>query len=206
MTLTNAYTTLDALKTELQLPVGDYTYDTRLETAISAASRQIDRYCGRFFYQDATVQVRTYFPETPERCPVDDISTTTGLIVKTDDNDDGTYETTLTLTTNYILLPPNAAVGYPVEPYTELQLVDSGITAFPMSYSQRPGVQVTAKFGWPSVPDDIAKACLIQSTQLFKASDAVFGGLSFDAGILRVRETLNPMAAALCEYYVKRYA
>jgi hypothetical protein len=206
MTLTNAYTTLDALKTELQLPVGDYTYDARLETAISAASRQIDRYCGRFFYQDATVQVRTYFPETPECCPVDDISTTTGLIVKTDDDDDGTYETTLTLTTNYILLPTNAAARYPVEPYTELQLVDSGITAFPMSYSQRPGVQVTAQFGWPSVPGDIAKACLVQATQLFKASDAVFGALSFDAGILRVRETLNPMAAALCEYYVKRYA
>ena len=32
--------------------------------------------------------------------------------------------------------------------------------------------------------------------------DAVFGGLNFDAGILRVRETLNPMAAALLEGYV----
>ena len=186
-----------------ELGVASTDYDTKLELAISAASRMIDAYCGRFFYQDDSVQTRTYYAWDPELVDVDDISTATGLIVKTDDNDDGTFETTLTLTTNYILLPPNADKQYPVHPFTAIRLVDSGITAFPMSASGRPGVAVTAQFGWPAVPDDVQKACLIQATQLFKASDAVFGALSFDAGILRVRDTINPMAAAALERYVK---
>lgn len=203
MALTNAYADLADLKAELNIGGADTSYDLKLELALNSASRQIDGYCGRFFYQDSALSVRTYYADDGEVCHVDDISTATGLIVKTDDNDDGTFENTLTLTTNFILLPTNAAVRYPVEPYTALRLVDSGITAFPMSYSGRPGVQVTAKFGWPTVPDDVAKACLIQATQLAKASDAVFGGLSFEAGILRVRDTLNPMAAALVERYCK---
>ena len=204
MALTNAYATLAQLKAENNIGGADTSYDTKLEIALNAASRQIDGYCGgRFFYQDAALSVRTFYADDGETCFVDDISTTTGLIVKTDDNDDGTFENTLTLNTHFILLPTNAAAKHPVEPYTCIRLVDSGITAFPMSYSGRPGVQVTAKFGWPAVPDDVEKACLIQATQLFKASDAVFGGLSFEAGILRVRDTLNPMAAALVERYCK---
>ena len=203
MALTNAYATLAQLKAENNIGGADTSYDTKLEIALNAASRQIDGYTGLFFYQDSALSVRTYYADDGETCHVDDISTTTGLIVKTDDNDDGTFENTLTLNTHFILLPTNAAAKHPVEPYTCIRLVDSGITAFPMSYSGRPGVQVTAKFGWPAVPDDVEKACLIQATQLFKASDAVFGGLSFEAGILRVRDTLNPMAAALVERYCK---
>jgi len=38
---------------------------------------------------------------------------------------------------------------------------------------------------------------------LFKSSDAAMGGLSFESGILRMRDTLNPMAAALLERYVR---
>ena len=203
MAVTNAYASLADLKAELNIGGADTSYDTKLEIALNAASRQIDGHCGRFFYQDSALSVRTYHADDWEECNTDDISTTTGLIVKTDDNDDGTFETTLTINTNFILLPTNAAVSYPVQPYTCIRLVDTGISAFPMSYSGRPGVQVTAKFGWPTVPDDVEKACLVQATQLFKASDAVFGGLSFEAGILRVRDTLNPMAAMLLERYCK---
>lgn len=203
MALTNAYATLEQLKAELSIAEADANYDTKLELAINAASRQIDGHCGRFFYQDTSVSTRSYFADDWECVSTDDISTTTGLVVKTDDNDDGTAETTLTITTNFILTPTNAAVSYPVEPYTGIRLVDSGVTAFPMSASGRPGVYVTAKFGWPAVPDDVTKACLVQATQLFKSSDAVFGGLSFEAGILRVRDTLNPMAQALLDRYCK---
>jgi hypothetical protein len=50
----------------------------------------------------------------------------------------------------------------------------------------RPTVQVTAKFGWPAVPDDVTKACLVQAGQLHKAKDTPFGvaGVS-DMGVLR---------------------
>lgn len=146
---------------------------------------------------------RQFYPDTPLDCMTDDISTTTGLVVRVDTGDTGTYDTTLTINTHFLMLPVNQDHQNPVEPFTQIRLVDTSLTAFPLWTSGLLLVRVTAKFGWPAVPDDVQKAALIQATQLFKASDAVFGGLSFDAGILRIRETLNPMAAALVEYYAK---
>lgn len=203
MALTNAYATLAELKAESNIGAADTSYDTKLELALNAASRQIDGYCGRRFWQDTNTVVRTFYADDPLTCMVDDISTLTGLVVKVDEDDDGTFETTLTINTNFIVLPLNAEDNYPVEPYTCIRVVDTGISSFPMSYSGRPGVQVTAKFGYASVPEDVQKACLIQAVQLYQSSNAVFGGLSFEAGILRVRDTLNPMAAALVERYCK---
>jgi hypothetical protein len=201
MAITNGYVALDDLARELS--ISDSLSDTKLELAISAASRQIDAYCQRFFYQDSAVVDRTYYPDDYVSLEVDDISTLTDLVVKVDNDNDGTFETTLTITTNFIVTPTNAADEYPVRPYTGLRLVDSGVSNFPIYASGRPSVQVTAKFGWPAIPEDVQKACLIQSAQLFKSSDALFGGLNFDTGIFRVRDTLNPMAAALLERYAK---
>lgn len=201
MAITNGYCTLEQLKSEMRIVTSDTADDTRLEIAIAAASRQIDAHCGRRFWQDNTVKTREYYPDNPMVCHVDDISTTDGLVVKVDDGDDGLYATTLTLNTHYILLPLNAADDSPVRPFTELRVVDTdGAAAFPL-YHLRPGVQVTARFGWPAIPDDVTKACLIQSSQLFKAADAVFGAAQFgEAGVaLRVQARLNPMAEALLE-------
>ena len=204
MTITNGYTTNALLKGELGIPVTNTEHDTKLDAAVSAASRQIDGHCGRRFWQDGSVVAREFYADSPVDCMVDDISTTTGLIVKVDTGDDGTFATTLTITTHFLLLPLNVADRVPVWPYTSLRLVNTDAAAFPSWSSGRPGVQVTAKFGWPAVPDDVAKACLIQASQLFKASDAVFGGLSFsDGGFMRVRGGLNPMADALLEQYCK---
>ena len=173
---------------------------TKRGLAISAASRQVDGFCGRFFYQDSAVADRQYFADNALDCFVDDISTTSGLIVKTDQDSDGIFETTLTLTTNYILLPTNAADMYPVSPYTQIRVVDAGVSTLPVWNNGRPGVQITAKFGWPLVPDAVTQATVIQAVQLFKSADAAFGGLSFgDAGFMRVRGTMNPLAAAILE-------
>ncbi len=203
MTITNGYCTLSQLKRELTMPAGDLDDDARLELAIGAASRQIDAHTGRRFWQDATVVAREYVADDA-RCVYvpDDISTTTGLIVKVDTDGDGTYETTLS-SSDYRLLPTNAADMIPVQPFTRLVISNSSANYFPVFYDGQPGVQVTAKFGWPAVPDDVTKACVIQATQLFKASAAVFGAVQFaDAGIaLRVRSGLNPMAEALLEPY-----
>jgi hypothetical protein len=206
MALTNAYATLPQLLAEVTTngQVLGSDWDAAGEMALNAASRQVDAHCGRRFWQDDTVQTRQYYAENYYECETDDISTVTGLIVKTDTADTGGFDTTLTITTEFLVLPLNAADRVPVWPYTELRLVD--VQSFPMSGSGRPGVQVTAKFGWPAVPDDVVKATLIEATQLFKANAAIFGGLSFgDAGFMRVREGLNPMAAALLAPYVKVY-
>lgn len=202
MTITNGYATLAELKAELG--INDTDDDEALETAIEAASRQCDDYTGRRFWQDAAVVARVYEPEDPYCLYVDDISTATGLVVKIDADGSGTYETTLTLGTDFRLEPANAAAEYPVRPYTELEIIRSRSAYYwPTGYDDVT-VQVTAKFGWSAVPEQVAKACRIQALQLFKAKDAVFGALAMgDGTTLRVKSSLNPMAEALLAAYRK---
>ncbi len=48
-------------------------------------------------------------------------------------------------------------------------------------------MQVTAKWGWPSVPDDINMACLILTADLYKRKDAPGGILGLgDLGVVRM--------------------
>lgn len=201
MTITNGYATLAQVKDTLALGSGT-TQDAKLERAINAASRQIDGATARRFWQDGSVQAVEFYADNPTLCYVDDISTTTGLIVKVDSAYDGTYATTLTINSHFILLPRNAATRTPVWPWTQIQLTPEATAYFPVSV--RPSVQVTAKFGWPAVPDDITQACIIQAIQLYKSPDATFGGLSFgDGSFMRVRSALNPLAESLIEPYCK---
>jgi hypothetical protein len=200
--VTNGYTDLQSVLAEIGIT--NANSDARIEAAINAASRQIDDYTGRRFWQDSTVQTREFYADDYRELmsaadQVLDISTATGLIVKIDTNDDGTFGTTLTVGAHFVLLPTNAADDS--EPFTGIRMVDS-IYNFPRYTSGRPGVQVTAKFGWAAVPDPVAQACLVQSVLLFKATDAAMGGLSFgDGAFMRVRGGLNPIAASLVERY-----
>jgi hypothetical protein len=203
MTITNGYATLADVAAKMGISTAG-TYDTAIEQAVEAASRQIDDYTGRRFWQDSTVQTREFYADDPSELrsvagAVMDISTTTGLVVKIDSDDNGTYATTLTVGTHFVVTPLNAADDG--EPFTGIRLVDSVYT-FPMSSSGRPGVQVTAQFGWAAVPDPVVQACIVQSVLLFKAADAAMGGLSFgDGSFMRVRGGLNPVASTLIERY-----
>jgi hypothetical protein len=148
-------------------------WNDRLERAGNAAARQIDAHCGRShgFWVDSEVKVREFYADSAYECCVDDISTTTGLIVKTDPAGDGTFATTLTIGTDFIVQPSNAADRTPVWPYTELVIPASSTSYFP-ECGRRPGVQVTAKFGWPAVPDDVAMAWLLRAGNLFDGNTA----------------------------------
>src|SRR5689334_3210749 len=106
VTVTNGYCTLAQLRTHFG-DTGSGLSTELLERAINATSRAIDNYCGRRFWLDSTVQTRLYRPELDDLAWVDDIGTTTGLIIKTDSAADGTYATTWA-TTDYELQPLNA--------------------------------------------------------------------------------------------------
>jgi hypothetical protein len=172
MAITNGYTTLALFKT--RFAVTETTYEASIEAAVEAASRRIDRYCGRRFWQDASVVTRVYTATDPQWLWTDDISTSTGLIVTTDDNWDGTYENTWTLdsytsTYGFALEPPNAADNS--QPWNVLAPLNS---AFP---TVRYGVKVVAKFGWAAVPTEIAEACMILARRVYLRKDSAFGVL-----------------------------
>ena len=113
--------------------------------------------------------------------------------MKIDSDADGSFETTLTISTDFVLAPLNAADNVPVWPYTEIRLVAN--YSFPQSYRGRPGVQVTAKFGWPAVPDDITRACLLYARDLHKSKDAVFNVAGINQfGALRIGQNATVMA------------
>lgn len=208
MSITNGYCTLAQVKSALSIT--DSTDDTALELAVNAASRQIDNWCGQRFWIDGTATVREFYVDSRGALDLDltqndvyGIATTTGLVVKVDQDGDGVFETTLTSGTDFLLNPPNAADLIPVQPYTGLSfgLNTGAIYGLPASYG-RPVVQVTAKWGWPAVPDDVTQACVLQAAQLFKSKDAVFGVAAFgEFGPLRVRSALNPIAEGLLAPY-----
>lgn len=167
-----AYATLSELKVYVGIPTGDVVDDAVLTLALDAATAQVDAYCDRTFTAESVVSTRDYQATETGLLDIEPISTTTGLIVQTDDNNDGTFETTWTLGTDYRLEPINAAAHS--LPWT--RLVALGTRWFPRP-KYRPGVRVTAKYGWPggTAPAPVKKATLILASKLFKRKDAPFG-------------------------------
>jgi len=197
MAISNGYTTLVNIKDALQIT--DTSENTMLEKSVEAASRQIDRYCSRHFWQEGTAQARVYAANSSGVIITDDISTTTSLVIKTDDGADGTFENTLAAT-DYQLEPLNNLARTPALPAYRIRAI--GDYSFPVS--SEASVQVTAKWGYAAVPMDIETATLIQSIMVFKALDAPFGVAgSADVGELRITSTLHPTARALVEPYRK---
>jgi hypothetical protein len=201
MAITNGYATLTEIKNYLS--ISDSTDNDLLEDLIESASRSIDRIANRRFYLDSSASARKYRAYSDIFVYTDDIGSTTGLVVAIDTNGNGTYSTTLTLDTDFILDPLTAAsLG---RPYTQLTMVSNTQTwpIFPglTQNGLRPGVQVTAKWGWPSVPSDINMACLILAADLYKRKDAPGGILGLgDLGAVRMSPIGRDVTAIVRAY------
>lgn len=190
MAITNGYCTLTEVKAALRIT--DNIDDTLLENAVEAASRRIDGECSRRFYIDATTSARTYAANRSAFVFVDDIATTTGLVVKVDDTFSGAYSTTLTVGTDYQNEPLNAAAQN--EPITLLRALNVG---FPVENNGRALIQVTAKWGWPVIPDAIREATVLLAARQFKRLDSPLGVAGFgDLGAIVVRR-IDPDVAAM---------
>jgi hypothetical protein len=197
-----AYPTVDDLRAHIG--VDDTFEDGRLAPALEAAVRDVEAFTGRRFVQDSVVGARTYRPESQYylRLPAGhDISTTTGLIVKTDNSSVGTYGTTWTIATDFVLEPfdgvgMDGSTGWPYN-----RVVAVGNRWFPGCYNQRPTVQITAKWGWATTPTPVKQAVLLVAAELWKLKDAPFGMVGFgDLGVLRVRD--NPRVVSLLARYM----
>ena len=196
------------------LSISDTNDDTMLSLAITAASRAIDGYTNRAFGQDDTAVARYYAAETtvyqstpqtriytdayPSRLLVDDISTSTGLVVKTDTDADGVFETTLVLNTDFYLGPVNAAADG--QPWTYLELAPNTTQYFP---SWTRGVEVTALFGWASIPTAVKQACVIQAARTFSRKNSPYGiaGSPEMGNELRLLASLDPDVRVLLGQY-----
>jgi hypothetical protein len=168
----NGYCTVEQLRAELG-DDGEALSTTLLEKAVNATSRAVDRWTGHRFWQDDDVQVRRYRVEDCHSVPVDDISTTTGLLVAT--GTDGSFGTSWTLDTDFELEPGNADADGGA--YAWWELVAVGSLTFPVE--RRRTVQVTARFGWSEVPDQVTEATILRAVSLFKRKEAPYGVADF---------------------------
>jgi hypothetical protein len=201
MAIVNGYATLTEIKAYMS--ISDNTDNDLLENLVESASRSIDRIANRRFYLDATASARLYRAYSDIFVYIDDLGSTTDLVVKTDSNGNGSYAKTLTLNQDYILDPLTAPSLS--RPYTQLTMVSNTETwpIFPglTQNGLRPGVQVTAKWGWPSVPNDINMACLILTADLYKRKDAPGGILGLgDLGVVRMSPLGRDVTAMVRAY------
>lgn len=204
--LVNRLVTEDDLKTILG--ISDAVDDNRLTLAADAATTMIQAYCDReFFVTSTTPSPRVYVANDWWFTEVDDISTTNGLVVKTDEDADGVFETTWD-TSDYQLEPLNGSLSGQAWPYTRIKAIDD--REFPFDGPQAL-VQVTAVWGWKTddpesdyLPHPVEQAAQIQATSIFKSVDAPLGIAGFgDIGIMRLRQALHPVAIALLAPYRK---
>lgn len=185
-----AYTTTALVKASLGIPAATTSEDTAIQAAIDAAEALIDNYTGRTF--ETVTEARTYLPRTASVVDVDDIATASGLVIKTDEDQDGTFETTLTVTTDYVIVK-NAA------PFRLITNVNRG---WPLSLYGRPTIEVTATFGYATtVPDNIKQAALLMASRLFQRKASPLGfqaGAISEFGPVRISRT-DPDVAALLQ-------
>jgi hypothetical protein len=171
-----------------------------LRQAIAASSRAIDRFCGRRFWQSLAAETRVYRPDDPYVADVHDIATTTGLVIRTDTGGDGSWATTWPAG-DYQLEPLDAGVDG-VTPHSWTRIVAVGARTFPTG-SRRATLQVTARFGWSAVPDEVTSACVIKAVSLFKRRDSPEGVAGFgDFGAVRITRR-DPHVAELLGPYIR---
>jgi len=186
----------------LRIGTADTADDGLLENCVGAASRLIDGYCNRQFWAVSSATPRVFQANTEFVCDVDDFYTTTGFVLMTSSFADGTFDTTWQ-TSDYQLEPLNGVLDGLTRSYDKIRAV--GNYLFPTvnaNYGEQALVQVTARWGWASVPEPVKQACIIQSSRIFKRYDSPLGVAGFgDLGAIRVSRFLDPDMAQLVEPY-----
>ena len=195
-----SYATLAQFKQSIGIGTADITDDTALQSVLDATDALIDLYTDRKQGFGTATETRYYTAGDWSYILTDDLVSVSSL--QTDDDGDGTYETTWASGTDFVLAPRNAALdGWP---YTEIDTSTAAPRAFPVGVYL--GTKVTGVFGWPSVPQSVVQAALIQANAVWMSRSSGFGiiGSQELGGILRQSRALHPEAQVLLDAYRKR--
>ena len=199
--INQGYATRNQVKAALRIGTAETLDDDLIDNCVGAASRLIDGYCNRRFWQSGTAEARVFQAEDSFYCSIDDVAGT-ALTLKTSSQADGTFDVTWKVS-DYQLEPLNGNLDGLTWSYDKIRAV--GDYLFPTvnaNYGEQALVQVTAVFGWPSVPEPITQATIIQASRIFKRYDSPLGVAGFgDLGAIRVSRFLDPDMAQLVEPY-----
>ena len=183
MAMTNPYATLAQVKAALRIT--DSVDDSLLEMAIESASRLIDGYTYRYFYNAGTA-VRNFAAEDSYLVNIDDLVSISEL--KTTDEIGSDYTTWNA--TDYQLQPVNGRQDGLNIPYTSILAVDDKLFN---TLGSQALVRITGVWGWSAVPIAVTQATIIQSSRIYKRLDSPLGVAGFgDLGAIRVGRSLDP--------------
>jgi hypothetical protein len=175
MTWAPDYVSTDEAKAYLR--VNDDVDDDELALIVSAASRAIDRRCGRQFGQVDDPEERFYTPEYDRKsgkwyASIDDLATTADVVVSASG----------VAITDYTLEPRNA--------------VAKGLVWTLIVFDSYPGdeISMVAPWGWPAIPSSIAAGSRIQVNRFLSRRDSPYGvaGSPDDGSQLRLLAKLDP--------------
>lgn len=194
MAIVNGYCSLAEVKASARIT--DNVDDAMLELAVESASRLVDSYTQRYFYNAGTA-TRLFAPLDSYVTEIDDLITLTTL--QTSDGE--TFGTTWAAK-DYQLEPLNGVVdgltGYPA---TRVRAVDDFIFTY---LDGEATVKITGVWGFSAVPTAIKQATVIQAARIFKRNDSPLGIAGFgEMGAVRVGTQLDPDVKQLIEPYRK---
>lgn len=187
------YVTSDQLKRWLKLPSNFTDDDDLVDSALRAAHEWIYKETGnRRFDLDAVATARTFSPSRRQvptddgmyRFLIDDVGSAAGLVVE-----HGTTSGGWTAVTDYEVGPYDALAKD--EPLTWLER----LAPWPCYGAER--LRVTARWGWPAVPEAVVTACYIEAGRLYRrraSPEGVIAGAEW--GAIRVSRS-DPDAAKL---------
>lgn len=164
------------------LAIIDAGDDDELDLARQAASDAVHNYVGFGFELDAAPSAKVF--AATGRTLLDlaacglTVGTSTGLAVATDEDDDGAYET-VWLAADWQLEPLNG-IGPGGVAWPGLVLRAVGDQRFPVGGSGRARVQVTARWGWPSVPSRVKLAAIMLTAAWHQRRATLTGRSGFD--------------------------
>lgn len=183
------YSTTERVRNYLN--IDDGSDDLFISAWVTAVSRNIDSHCSRQFGKVAALEERYFTPAWDRRAGVwfvdiDDLHSSTGLVISTDD---------ATAVTEYTLLPRNAAaLG---RPYERIKIE---------SCTGELAIQ-SAAWGWAAVPPSIESGLWLQAARLAARRDSPFGvaGSPSVGSEVRLLAQLDPDFRVVLKPFVRRW-
>ena len=194
MAIVNGYCSLAEIKASARIT--DSVDDALLELAVESASRMVDSYTQRYFYNAGTA-TRLFAPQDSYVAEIDDLITLTTL-----QTSDGDAFGTTWAAKDYQLEPLNGNVdGLTNHPATRIRAVDDFIFNV---LDGEATVRVIGVWGWSAVPTAVKQATIIQAARIFKRNDSPLGIAGFgEMGAIRVGVQLDPDVKHLIDVYRK---
>lgn len=167
----------------------DSADDAEAATIVTTVSRAVDKHCNRQFGQVAAAEQRFYTPRwNRRRClwivDIDDLMTTTGLIVATST---GTI-------TEFDLEPRNAAAEG--VPWTKIVIRKANTVTIKGEDNE---FQPTGKWGWSGIPVPVKQASKLQGSRLLARRESPYGvaGSPQQGSEVRLLARLDPDVAVI---------